>query len=583
MLTELRIRNVAVIDQVTLVLAPGLNVLTGETGAGKSLVVGALELLLGERAAADRVRAGCDKGSVEGVFELGGRREALAAFLDERGLEAPDGLLVLRREVAATGRSRAWVNGTPVTAALLADVGEQLVTVHGQHEARQLADAGAQRDLLDAFAGAEPLRARMAAAVERQRRCAATVDALRAEATEAGRRREEWQALVRAVEELRLRPGDDEQLDADIRRLAHAEELQGAAQQAVAALSAEDRGALARLATVRRALAQVARIDPDAARWEPVLEGARVTLDELARDFAGYAEAVEADPPRLRALEARREALSALLRRHGPALADVLDAAAAARAGLARLDGEGAGVAEAEEALREAEDEMRREAVALSATRAEAARRLESAVTTLLGELGMAQARLGVRLTPLPAIGETGAETVAFVAQLNAGADERPLARIASGGELARVMLAVSTVLAERQQVPVLVFDEVDAGVGGAVAWQVGALLRRVAAHHQVLAISHLAQVAARAHHHVVVSKGAVGAVTTADLAVVDGEARVQEVARMLGGDAEREVSRAHARELLARGEEPSSSETAPGATADAGTAPRRQRRGNPV
>ncbi|MBU6365870.1 MAG: DNA repair protein RecN, partial [Gemmatimonadetes bacterium] len=166
---------------------------------------------------------------------------------------------------------------------------------------------------------------------------------------------------------------------------------------------------------------------------------------------------------------------------------------------------------------------------------------------------------------------------------LNAGADERPLARIASGGELARVMLAVSTVLAERQQVPVLVFDEVDAGVGGAVAWQVGALLRRVAAHHQVLAISHLAQVAARAHHHVVVSKGAVGAVTTADLAVVDGEARVQEVARMLGGDAEREVSRAHARELLARGEEPSSSETAPGATADAGTAPRRQRRGNPV
>ncbi|MBU6367124.1 MAG: AAA family ATPase, partial [Gemmatimonadetes bacterium] len=380
MLTELRIRNVAVIDQVTLVLAPGLNVLTGETGAGKSLVVGALELLLGERAAADRVRAGCDKGSVEGVFELGGRREALAAFLDERGLEAPDGLLVLRREVAATGRSRAWVNGTPVTAALLADVGEQLVTVHGQHEARQLADAGAQRDLLDAFAGAEPLRARMAAAVERQRRCAATVDALRAEATEAGRRREEWQALVRAVEELRLRPGDDEQLDADIRRLAHAEELQGAAQQAVAALSAEDRGALARLATVRRALAQVARIDPDAARWEPVLEGARVTLDELARDFAGYAEAVEADPPRLRALEARREALSALLRRHGPALADVLDAAAAARAGLARLDGEGAGVAEAEEALREAEDEMRREAVALSATRAEAARRLESAV-----------------------------------------------------------------------------------------------------------------------------------------------------------------------------------------------------------
>ncbi len=584
MLTELRIRNVAVIEQVTLVLAPGLNVLTGETGAGKSLVVGALELLLGDRAAADRVRAGSDRGTVEGVFEVGAHRDALLAFLDEHGLEAPDGVLVLRREVAASGRSRAWVNGTPVTAALLAEVGARLVTVHGQHEARQLVDGGAQRELLDAYAQAEPLRARVAAAVAHRRACTTRLEALRAEAADAGRRLEEWQALVRAVDELRLRPGEDDQLEADIRRLAHAEELQGAAQQAVAALAGDDRGALARLTAVRRALTTVARIDPEAARWEPMLDGARVALEELVRELEGYAEAVEADPSRLRALEARREALGTLLRRHGPTLADVLDAAQRAREALARVGGDASGAAEAERALEDAEGELRQAAAALSARRREGARRMEEALSGLLGELGMGQARVAVRLAPLPLVGENGAESVSFTARLNPGSDERPLARIGSGGELARVMLAVSTVLAERQEVPTLVFDEVDAGVGGTVAWQVGALMRRVAAHHQVLAISHLAQIAARAHHHVVVSKGAVGAVTTADLAVVTGDARVQEVARMLGGDADREVSRAHARELLTRGEQegPATPRDRPGGDED-GAPARRQRRGNPV
>jgi DNA repair protein RecN (Recombination protein N) len=554
-LTELRIRNVAVIDQVALALAPGLNVLTGETGAGKSLIVGALELLLGDRAASDRVRAGSDKGTVEGVFELGTCGEALAAVLDARGLEAVDGVLVLRRELSASGRSRAWVNGTPVTAAVLAEVGGHLVAVHGQHEARELVDPAAQRALLDAFAESEAVRARVARAVVRRRACVARLAALQAEAEAAGARVTEWRALVREVDELRLRPGDDERLDADIRRLAHAEELQGAVQQAVAALAADERGALARLGVVRRLLAQVARIDDEAGRWEPVLEGARLALDELARELEGYAEGVEADPSRLRALEARRETLMALLRRHGPSLEELLAAAEDARAALARTGREGTALADAARAVDEAEGEVREAAAALTARRTAAAGRLGDAASALLGDLGMSGARLAVRLMPLPEVGEEGAESVVLVANLNQGAEERPLARIASGGELSRVMLALSTVLAHRQQVPTLVFDEVDAGIGGAVAWQVGALLRRVAGHHQVLSISHLAQIAARAHHHVVVRKGAVGAVTTADTVAVEGEARVQEVARMLGGDADREVSRAHARELLARGE----------------------------
>ncbi len=574
MLVELRIRNVAVIDTVALPLAAGLNVLTGETGAGKSLIVGALGMLLGERAATDRVRGGADKATVEGVFEPGAM-PALRAMLDERGIDADDETLVLKREIGSNGRSRAWINGSPVTAAVLADVGARLVGVLGQHDARQLVDAEHQRDVLDAFTAAFEVRARVADAYAQLAALRTRERELEVRRQDAAKRADYLRFVAREIDDANPVVGEDEALDGEIRRLSHAEELQTLAAQAATAISGDERAALTRLATVRRALVSLERIDPDTGRWQVGFDAAVYALDELERELETYAESIEADPSRLRTLERRRDQLLSLMRKHGPTLQEVIDTGMQVRAELDLVDGGTLDLAAMVDARAAAEGALAEAAAELTRRRQSGAHQLARAVTQLLPELGMPEGRLQVMLTPVDHIGAFGAEQVIFVAALNAGSEARPLGRLASGGELARVMLALSTVLARLQQVPTLVFDEVDAGIGGAVAWQVGALMRRVAKHHQVLAISHLAQIAARAHHHVVVRKSAVGTVTTADTTVVRDEPRVIEIARMLGGDADREVSRAHARELLERGD-----------VEDRDTpvaAPVRQRRGKPV
>lgn len=580
MLVELRIRNVAVIDTVALPLAPGLNVLTGETGAGKSLIIGALGMLLGERTAADRVRPGAERATVEGVFDISAQRD-LRQRLDARGIEAEEDLLVLKREVLAAGRSRAWINGAPVSASVLADVGSLLVSVHGQHESRQLLEPDAQRDVLDAYAQCEEVRARVASAYADVQALRTRERELEQQRTDAAKRADYLRFVVREIDEINPVVGEDEALDADIRRLSHAEELQGLAAQAAAAISGEERAALTRLAQVRRALASLTRIDPSLERLQAGFDGALYALEELASELETYAEEIEADPQRLRVLERRRDALLGLMRKHGPTVEEVRRTLDEARRELELVDHGALDLAAIAEKRATAEGALVEAAAELTRARQSHAKRLGDAVSALLPDLGMAHGQVQVQLAPRESIGPDGAEQVQFIAALNAGSDLRPLGRLASGGELSRVMLALSTVLASLQEVPTLVFDEVDAGVGGAVAWQVGALMRRVAAHHQVLAISHLAQIAARAHHHIVVQKSAVGTVTTSDTSVVVDEARVVEIARMLGGDADREVSRAHARELLDRGAEapeavPKRSGTNASAAAGA------QRRGKP-
>ncbi len=582
MLVELRIRNVAVIDTVILPLAGGLNVLTGETGAGKSLIIGALGMLLGERTAADRVRSGTEKASVEGVFDIR-TQGALRELLDERGIEADDDLLVLKREVSSAGRSRAWVNGSTVTAAVLAEIGARLVSVHGQHDSRQLVDAEHQRDVLDAYVQATTVRQQVADAHARVLALRAREKELEQRRQEAMRRADYLRFVVREIEDVNPVLGEDEALDGDIRRLSHAEELQGLAAQAAAAISGDDRAALTQLAGVRRALASLTRIDPDLERLQAGFDAAVYALDELATELEHYADTVEADPQRLRTLERRRDLLLGVLRKYGPTMEEVVATGATSRAELELVDSGTLDLAAISETRAAAEGALAEAAAELTRLRQTGALKFGRAVTQLLPELGMREGCVEVHLVPLDHVGASGAESVAFVAALNAGSELRPLSRIASGGELSRVMLALSTVLAQLQRVPTLVFDEVDAGVGGAVAWQVGALMRRVAAHHQVLAISHLAQIGARAHHHIVVHKSAVGTVTTSDTTVVTDDARVVEIARMLGGDADREVSRAHARELLQRGGENLGG--APPADVEDQSTPRRsgQRRGKPV
>lgn len=553
MLLELRLRNVAVIEAVTLPLAGGLNVLTGETGAGKSLIVGALGLLLGERAAADRIRAGQERATVEATFDARGL-DAVRAWLDARGIDADDETLILKREVSGAARSRAWVNGTAVTVAVLRALGAQLITVHGQHEAQQLLDATAQRSVLDAYAGATELAHRVSSAHARVLAVRETRTALEARRQAAAQRAVYLRFLVDEIDAARLQPGEEEQLDAEHRRLAHAEELRRTAEEIVGTLQGDEGAVLDRLGSVQRALGSLQRIDPSLDRLQASSDAAYYALDELARELAAYADSIEADPSRLRVVDARRALLHQLVRKHGPTVDDVLATAEQARTELALVDDIDSARATVERELQQALAAHGAVAAELTRLRTTAARTLADAVRALLPELGMVDGRFLVQLAPLAEAGAYGAEAVQFLVALNAGTAAGPLDRVASGGELARVMLAVSTVLARLQAVPTLVFDEVDAGVGGAVAWQVGALMRRVASHHQVLAISHLAQIAACAHHHVVVRKARTEGFTTSDTETVRGDARVLELARMLGGDAEREVSRAHARELLERG-----------------------------
>lgn len=551
MLIELRIRNFAIIESLTLPLAPGFNVLSGETGAGKSIIVGALGLLLGERASADLVRTGTDRATVEGVFEVE-PDHPLLAMLDERGVEVDDGLLVLKREIAASGRARAWVNGTTVTAGVLAEVGRQLVSLHGQHEAQTLLDAESQRRILDAFGGAD-------AATGEVRDAHARLAGLRREIVELDRRRaaaerraDYLRHVAREIEEARLQEGEDTRLEEEARRLEHAEELRATSASAVQLLQDGDEGVLARLAQLQRALGAIQRIDPSLERLQELFDTGYYAIEELAREVEEYEAAIDLDPSRLAQVQQRREILFSLAKKYGPTLAEVVEAGRQARAELDLVDSAGLDMRQLESQAAAAGERLTVAAAALTSLRESAARRLAAAVDALLPELGMPDGRLTVALPPTSEIGPHGAEDVEFRVALNVGHEARLLGRVASGGELSRVMLALKTILARLDAVPTLVFDEVDAGIGGRVGLQVGDTMRRVAEHHQLFAISHLPQLAARAHHHILVAKGARGGVTTADVRVLEGDDRVCELARMLGGDADSEVSRAHARELLA-------------------------------
>ena len=550
MLTELRIRNFAIIESLTLPLAPGFNVLSGETGAGKSIIVGALGLLLGERASADLIRTGADRAVVEGVFDVGEETE-VARLLDDRGIELEEGRVVLRREIAVAGRTRAWINDTTTTAAALAEIGRALVNLHGQHEAQALLDEESQRAILDAFAGATEQASKVAAAHRSLSDTTREIETLGARRADAERRADYLRHVVREIDEARLREGEDVTLEEEARRLENADELRSSAAGMVSLLDGSDEAVLRALAQVQRTLAHVQKLDPSASRLQELLDGAFYSLEELSRQLSEYEESIDLDPARLAEVQRRRDLLFRLTKKYGPTIADALRVAREARDELSLVDGAGFDLKALEHRRQEARARLAEEARRLTALRTAAAERLSRAVDEVLPDLGMESGRFTVKLTQRDPIQPTGAEDVQYLVALNVGHEARPLAKVASGGELSRVMLALKTILARLDHVPTLVFDEVDAGIGGRVGLQVGETLRRVAQHHQVFAITHLPQIAARAHHHIVVTKGARSGVTAADVTVLSADDRVSEIARMLGGDAESEISRAHARELL--------------------------------
>jgi len=552
MLSELRIRNFAIIESLSLPLAPGFNALTGETGAGKSIIVGALGLLLGERASADVIRSGADRATVEGTFDVADRPE-IRALLDQHGIDAEDSVVVLKREVTA-GRARAWINGTPVSATILAEVGRALVNIHGQHEAQTLLDGTAQRRILDAFAGADADAASVAQAHGELTATIREITSLSKRRGEAERRADYLRHVVREIGDARLVEGEDVRLEDEARRLENADELRALAGGLASTLDADEDAILQRLGAIGKQLSTIQRIDPTLSRLQEMFDSAYFAIEALARELTEYEATVELDPTRLEEVRRRRDLLFRLTKKYGGSIPEVIRAGAEARAELDLVDSADIDLKELESRERAARAALVSSAHTLTAKRQAAAKQLARAVDKVLTELGMPDGHLTVSLNVLPQIGEHGAEDVEFRVALNVGHEPRALSRVASGGELSRVMLALKTILARLDHVPTLVFDEVDAGIGGRVGLQVGDTLRRVATDHQVFAITHLPQIAARAHHHIVVSKGARSGVTTADVSVVADDERVREVARMLGGDAESATSRAHAAELLVAG-----------------------------
>jgi len=550
MIGELRVRDLATIADVTLQLGTGLNVLTGETGAGKSMLVDALGLLLGGRAESSAVRPGAVKAIIEGVIDV--ESASVRKQVEALGLDVDEQRLVIRREVTAEGRSRAWVNGSPTTAGVLQELGSLLVDLHGQHEAQSLLRPEAQRNILDDFAGAAAARAAVASVHAAHVELEARAAELQRRRDDVRRRADYLRHVVAEIDKAKLKPDELQQLNDEIRLLAQAgARVEHASRIAHLADGGSD-SALHAVSAAERALAPLERIDAGVARWRELLDAAYANLRELAAEAAEYAERVQEDPARLDDAERRRDLLQRLCAKHGgdlPRVMAVRDEAATELDSLdtAELDLRGL------DARRAASlEQLTVAAAVLTAARAAGAERLGRAVGRVLPKLGLSGAEAMVRLLPLAQSAAFGAEQVIFEARLNVGMDAKPIARVASGGELARLMLALKVVLARQDQVPTLVFDEVDEGVGGEIGGQVGQALAEVAARHQVLVITHLPQIAALADRHLVVRKRAKGGLATSDVSVIHGEDRVHELARMLG-DAEDPAAVKHAEALLRR------------------------------
>jgi len=551
MLIELRIRDFAVIRDLSLEMGAGLNALTGETGAGKSILIGALSLLLGERASSESVRAGADRAVVEAVFDLQGR-PALLGRLSELGFPVEDDFLLLRREVQAEGRNRAWINGSPATAGSVGEFGRALVDLHGQHEHQTLLRSEEQREILDAFAGAGELAGR----VELLYRELAELRSRR-EAGEARRRELEARAdflrfQLQEIGEAKPVEGEDADLETELRRLDHAEELARDATSVEALLYGDEGSASERLAEARDLLRGLARVDETLSEAREQAEELFHRVTELGRTMGSYSAGIEMDPGRAEEVRRRVDLLFRLKRKYGPDLSDVLATRDRLAAELEELDSSEVQRGEVDRRIAGAAAALDEASAELGRARTEAARRLASEVEALLPDLGMEGAVFRVELPPRSEPGPHGAEGVLFTASLNPGFEPRALSRIASGGELSRVMLALKAILARVDRVPTLVFDEIDAGIGGTVANAVTAKLREVSEHHQVLVITHLPQLASRGHLHLKVSKDTYEGEVSTTVSRLTGEDRVREVARMLGGDPESETSREHARELLA-------------------------------
>jgi DNA repair protein RecN (Recombination protein N) len=561
MLTCLRIRNVAVVDGLELELARGLNVVTGDTGAGKSILIDALGLVLGGRATAELVRTGAREAEVEALFDLEDAPE-VRARLEAAGIDADDELVV-RRVVRPGGRARAYVNGRLATAAELERLVAGLVDVTSQHEHHTLTDPARQLELLDAFGRLGEERAEVARAGAALSEAALALRDLEARARRRSEREELLRAHVAEIDAIGPQPGEDCALEEEQSRLRHAEVLARAAGGAEGALYAEDGSASETLGRVAQELWSAARFDARLGALAEAVDGARASVEDAARELGAYARAVALDPARLAEVEERHAAIKRLLRKHGGTIEAVRARRDEDARELAELEACDERLGELVQARDAAYARASEAARALSTGRGAAAKKLGRAVARELASLGMGGARVDVALSRLSPragelevdgayLGSTGIDKVELLFAPNPGEEARSLRRTASGGELSRALLSVKRVLAGLAPAGAYVFDEVDAGVGGAIAEVIGKKLRDVARHHQVLCITHLPQIAVFADAHFHVEKNVVRGRTRSEVRALDADARVDEIARMLGGVKVTRTTRAAAAELLA-------------------------------
>ena len=565
MLTTLRIKNLALVADLTLELQPGCNVVTGETGAGKSIIIGALNLVLGERADRTLIRSGSDSCSVEAVFDVTKLRVSLKALLEENGLEPCDeNQLVLKRTFTSAGTNRQFVNGSPTTLNVLAAIGEWLVDMHGPHDHQSLLHPAKQLTILDAFAELEAEREAFGELVRRRATLEEEKATLIVDEKTYAQQLDLLRHQVKEIEAARLQPDEEDQVTQEFNRASNAAKLLQLSQAALDLLSESENSLLTQAGAIGRTLQDLQRVDAGAASLTELHEQGVAALRDLQTELSRYGDKINVDPTRLAELEERLNLIHALKRKYGGTLAEVIAFGAEAKAKLQLLESRDAELARINAALANLDAELLKAGTKLSAERKKVIPQLAKAVAKQLADLGFTQSKFDIDQkievrsgeleseTPdsqLLAANSSGFDTIEFQFSPNVGEPLKPLRAIASSGEMARVMLALKTVLASEDQIPVLVFDEVDANVGGETANAVGEKMKQIAAKRQVLCITHLPQVAAPADAHYVVTKQVKEGRTISEIALLEKKSRVTELARMLGGQSE--AARKHAEALL--------------------------------
>ena len=569
MLTTLRIKNLALVTDLTLELQPGCNVITGETGAGKSIIIGALDLVLGERADRTLIRSGEESCSVEAVFEVAGLRTPLKKFLEANGLEpCEENQLVLKRTFSANGTNRQFVNGSPTTLNTLAAIGESLVDLHGPHDHQSLLHPAKQLLILDAFGRLEKEREAFGELVRRRATLAAEKSALIVDEKTYAQQLDLLRFQVREIDGAGLQPGEDGQVEQEFNRASNAAKLLQLSQAAIDTLSESEDSLLTQAGAVGRALQELQRVDPGAATLAALHAQAIGTLRELQTGLSRYAEKVDVDPTRLAELEARLDLIHSLKCKYGATPAEIIAFGGAAKQKLQSLESRDAELARLNAGLQKLDADILRAGQKLSDARRKVIPPLAKAVGKQLDDLGFQQSRFDVAIQPVAVevtrlkstdgqsfltsaatIKQTGFDEIEFQFAPNPGEPAKALRAIASSGEMARVMLALKTVLAAEDEIPVLVFDEVDANVGGETAHAVGEKMKQLAAKRQVLCITHLPQVAAPADAHYVVNKEVRNGRTISEIHLLGRKERITELARMLGG--QNDAARKHAEALL--------------------------------